>query len=303
MAAFSHSALGILLALVGVLPAGAQALSPVVVSGPDVTITEEDLELELQVFPQGRQRQIVSDPALFRELVNVFYRRARMAEVAREEGLDRDPVMQHRFRRMQEERLAEAAQEDFTASLEVPELTRLARSRYEASLEEYRVPERVRVRHILLAAEGEDELAARRVEARELRERAVAGEPFDELAQSYSEDPGSREEGGDLGFFARDTMVPEFEDAAFALQEPGDIGEPVETQFGIHLIKLVEREEARVRPFEEVREVIEGQLRTEYIRNEVRMWRQEVADPEAASLDDAALRRVLEGARQRLGVE
>lgn len=275
--------------------------SPAVVSGPGVLITEGDLALELQVFPIGRQRQVVADPGLFRELVNTYYRRARMAVVAREEGLDDDPLLQHRMRRAVEDRLVEAAQDAFVATLDDVDFSRMARVRYQADLEQYRVPERVHVRHILLRAGSEG--ADRREEITILRERALAGESFGFLAQGYSEDDGTRSEGGDLGFFGRGTMVPQFEEAAFALSNPGDVSEPVESQFGWHIIELVAREAEHVRPFDEVRESIESQLRASFVRDELTAWIRDVTNPADANLDEEALERVLGAARQRLGLE
>lgn len=82
----------------------------------------------------------------------------------------------------------------------------------------------------------------------EVQQRLAAGEDFAALAKEYSDDTGSAEEGGDLGWFGRGMMVREFEEAAFALQ-PGQVSEPVKTVFGYHLIKLEERDPAR--PVEE----------------------------------------------------
>ncbi|NOZ28940.1 MAG: hypothetical protein GXP39_12935 [Chloroflexi bacterium] len=86
--------------------------------------------------------------------------------------------------------------------------------------------------------------------AQELVERLRAGEDFAKLAEEYSDDPGSKASGGDLGWFGRGRMVPEFEEAAFSL-EPGQISDPVKTPFGYHIIQVMEKDPARpVDPFE-----------------------------------------------------
>jgi peptidyl-prolyl cis-trans isomerase SurA len=74
-----------------------------------------------------------------------------------------------------------------------------------------------------------------------LRDRVIKGEKFSTLAILYSEDPGSASKGGELGMFARGTMYPEFEGAAFNLKEPGEVSEIVKTEAGYHIIQLIER--------------------------------------------------------------
>lgn len=101
----------------------------------------------------------------------------------------------------------------------------------------------IHARHILLRMPTGGTDAQRdsvRALAESLRERAVGGEPFAELAQQYSQDPGSAARGGDLGFFERGRMVEPFEEAAFQLQ-PGEISEVVETPFGYHVILVEDR--------------------------------------------------------------
>jgi parvulin-like peptidyl-prolyl isomerase len=101
-------------------------------------------------------------------------------------------------------------------------------------------PEQVRSRHILLRVDEERSSEQAREQLAALRARLAAGEDFAFLAAEVSEDPGSAAQGGDLGFFGRGQMVPEFEEAAFAAQV-GELVGPVETSFGLHLIEVIER--------------------------------------------------------------
>jgi peptidyl-prolyl cis-trans isomerase D len=137
-----------------------------------------------------------------------------------------------------------------------------ARTLYHQRSAIYDAPEQVRARHILLklapdASEGE--LAAAEERARRLLERIAAGEDFAEIAAEVSDDPGSKGNGGDLGFFRRGQMVKAFEDAAFALS-PGGLSDPVHSDFGIHIIRVEEHKAAFQTPFEEVRESLAREL-------------------------------------------
>jgi peptidyl-prolyl cis-trans isomerase D len=164
---------------------------------------------------------------------------------------------------------------------------------YQEKGDVYNRPERVHARHILRTlppnapaadvdrVRGEIEAAAKRIEG---------GEPFEQVAAEISQDPGSKARGGDLGFFARGQMVKPFEDAAFALA-PGQTSGPVKTDFGFHLIKVEERQEALTRPLESVREEIATDLlRREALRERARERADKLAEAVRGgkSLEDAA---------------
>jgi len=144
------------------------------------------------------------------------------------------------------------------------------------------LPEQVRVRHILLTWKPmgtTDDRAAIREQMVPILEQARGGADFAELARQHSDDSATAAGGGDTGLFHRGEMVPAFEDVAFALK-PGEISDPVETPFGVHILKLEERQESRLLPLDEIRE----QLR-DHVRNE----RAEAAvEAEIARLRDAA---------------
>lgn len=129
---------------------------------------------------------------------------------------------------------------------------------YNRQIAAYQTPEQVRARHILFEIEG-DEAAARK-EAEDALAKIRAGADFAALATELSDDDGSKANGGDLNFFSRGQMVPEFENAAFAL-EPGEVSDIVRSQFGFHIIKVEEKRAAQTTPFETVREQIEDGLK------------------------------------------
>ena len=157
-----------------------------------------------------------------------------------------------------------ATPEAFDADIEIPEEEALAF--YEENKDSrFTQPFEMRARHILIKVDaGADDEA--KAEARErideIAQRARDGEDFEALARESSEDPGSAASGGDLGFFGKGRMVPEFEEAAFGLG-PAEMSEVVESPFGFHLIRAEEVREERVKPFDEMREEIVNELKLE----------------------------------------
>ncbi len=133
-------------------------------------------------------------------------------------------------------------------------------SYYTSHQQEFAAPEEVRVRHILIQPKTKDATGwdAALAKAKEVRAKALKGD-FAALAKEYSEDPGSKDKGGELDWFPRGRMVKEFENAAFGLK-PGEISEPVKSQFGYHIIQAEERRPPSVRPLAEVRDVIREKL-------------------------------------------
>ena len=142
--------------------------------------------------------------------------------------------------------------------------TRDAESRklYDDRRDRYDVPEQVRARHVLiqLAPDAPPEaLAAAEKKAQAALERLRAGEDFAKVAAEMSDDAGSKADGGDLGFFRRGQMVKAFEDAAFS-RAPGELGEPVRSDFGFHVIRVEEKRPGQLRSYEEVREELAREI-------------------------------------------
>jgi len=138
---------------------------------------------------------------------------------------------------------------------------------YKQNPDRFKQGERVRASHILIAVpQGADAVTKTqaRTKAEGLLKQVKAGGDFAKLAKENSQDPGSAIQGGDLGYFQPGQMVPEFNEVAFKLA-PGTVSDLVETQFGFHIIKVVEKQTARTVPLDEVRPQL-----TQFLENQNR---------------------------------
>jgi len=154
------------------------------------------------------------------------------------------------------------------------------REYYDENRDRYATEEERRLRHILIAVDGDTDEASAAELAAELRDRLTTGEDFAELAREFSDDPGSAPDGGELGWAGRGVYVSAFEEAAFSLQ-PGAVSPPVKTEFGYHLIELQELRAGSEQPFEQVREDILDLLQKQAAENSFY--------EQAEMLDDLAL--------------
>jgi len=241
---------------------------------PDAEVSEEEIERFFRTNPMALDQVLAANPNLARSALTEQVRRQYgelilLAERARKEGLDRDPRVALQLRIfpefiLQSYMLRELQRRTSVSDDEI-------RRYYEEHKNEF---EQVRARHILfstrpIARDGNpppDKEAVRR-KAREVLRRARAGEDFAALAREFSDDPGSKDKGGDLDFFGRGRMVREFEEAAFSLQ-PGQISDLIETSYGFHIIKVEAR---RIAPLdEETRLQIEQTLRQKKIEEQIR---------------------------------
>ena len=136
------------------------------------------------------------------------------------------------------------------------------RQYYDTNISQYQTPGQVRANHILLRVDDEDTEEEVVERAADLATQARGGADFAELAREHSDDEGTVENGGDLGLFGRGRMVPEFEAAAFEMNE-GDISDPVKSAFGYHVIQVTEKQEEITQPFETVQTTIQNLLKQE----------------------------------------
>jgi peptidyl-prolyl cis-trans isomerase C len=144
---------------------------------------------------------------------------------------------------------------------------------YEEASKQITGEQEVRARHILVETEDE---------AKKVKERLDKGEDFAKVAKEVSKDPGSAQSGGDLGFFTKDQMVPEFADVAFALKK-GETSAPVKTKFGWHIIQVEDTRENPVPTMDQVRDQIEVYLTRRAQQDEIQKLRKaaEIDRPDA----------------------
>lgn len=146
---------------------------------------------------------------------------------------------------------------------------------YKANTAKFLSPPQVRASHILLRLAPEakpEEVVAKQKAAEAIAARVKKGEDFAKLAQELSEDPSAKQNSGDLNFFSKEQMVPEFSEAAFAMKK-GEVSEPVRSQFGYHVIKVTDRHDAETVPLEKVKPKLLAflkQQKVEALKQEIR---------------------------------
>lgn len=161
-------------------------------------------------------------------------------------GLEKNAEVNKRVEDYKKQIVAQQLIQDEVQKVEISD--KEVQNYYKEHKEDFGQPEEVSVRHILVEEEKT---------ANEVYEKLKKGEDFAKLAKEYSMDPGTKEKGGELGFFAKGQMVPEFEQVAFSLKD-GELSKPVKTTYGYHIIRLEERKKASQKPFDEVKDEVKN---------------------------------------------
>jgi len=176
-----------------------------------------------------------------------------LVELAKEKGIHRRPQIKERIQMLEDQILLESIIDELKK-----EQLKVTDEEIEKFWEEHKdmfiKPQRVRVSHILVDNKSK---------AEEILKKIKEGASFSELAKKYSLDRESAQRGGDLGYFERGIMVPEFEKAAFSLGEIGEISPLVKTPFGWHIIKLTGKKTAESKTKDEAKEDIIAQIQKE----------------------------------------
>ncbi|WP_319526479.1 peptidylprolyl isomerase [uncultured Desulfosarcina sp.] len=242
-------------------PAAKPADDDVLARIGDRTITRQEIDLRVSKMAQKRRRK-PSDTEIA-TLVDQLVEQTLFAEEARCLNLDKDPQVQMLIQETLDKMLANLyVYRHLLPGVQVSEAE--VADYYKAHKSQWKQPETVHARHILLRVDRQATASVvQTVEAKalEIRRRLAAGEDFAQLAKMLSEDTGTRNKGGDLGFFDRKGKAKPISDAAFSLKD-GEIGQPVRSSVGYHILQTLEHQPAGVKTLESVR----GDIRSHLLR-------------------------------------
>lgn len=259
----------------GVMGSGlAGAVEPygrVIMKHGDVAITQEALRMHvLMSVPKDKQDAFWADRKKVEEFVFGMFVTRKLAEaigdrpLTPDEKLALEDVTSRMRSQFQINYLYETAPK--------PDFEKLALETYKVRQDEFMRPEQVRAEHILITTKDRTDEEVLALAEKLLAEIKSGEKSLADLAVEVSEDPSAKKNKGDLGYFGRNRMVKEFEEAAFGLEKAGDLAGPVKTRFGYHLIRLTDRRAAGPVPFDDVKERL--------IQDEMNRFRRDLVDVE-----------------------
>jgi len=256
--------------VLGTAIAWAQSPDTVLLSNSYATVTRGDFDAELLRLPPDMREGFVNDARRVSDLLNRLLVQKSLAAQAHNARLDQRPDNAARLA-LERDKLLAAIEIDAIDAAAAAEFDANV-ARYEARAKElylidkaqFTNPPQVSATHILFDTKKHTSEEARKL-AVEARAKILAGADMGELAKQVSDDPSSSQNMGALGWFSEKEMDPAFGAAAFALAKPGDLSEPVQSQFGWHIIRLDGKRPATTKTYEEARATILAELKRRQI--------------------------------------
>jgi peptidyl-prolyl cis-trans isomerase C len=264
-----------------------QKSEAVICQAGDWKLTFADLERIVNYYSEEQRALILQDPKKLMNLARSLTQAKVLSDKAYTEGLHERPDIQEQLRIHERHKLSLAyVQEKALKDLSVSDED--VRLYYQAHKDDYKVPAQVKVRHILLRLpkDADEELVKQtRQRMEDILKKVNAGEDFAVSAAAFSEDPVSRNRGGDLGWVVRSKLDPVFAKAAFNTKK-GQIAGPVRSVYGFHLLKVEDRRPARQQTYDAVAERIRKELMKQIRENKVHDFIQAAMDEAGATIDN-----------------
>ena len=236
----------------------------------DWKLTFADLERIVSYYPPEKKAVILQDPKKLMTLARRLTQAKVLSDKAYAEGLHERPDIREQLKITEHDKLSLAyVQEKVVRGLSVSDED--VHLYYQSHKDDYKVPAQVKVQHILLRLRknaDKEVVQQTRQRAEDILKKVKAGEDFALLAATFSEDPGSRDRGGDLGWVVRSKLDPAFAKAAFAAKK-GQLAGPVRSAYGFHLLKVEDRCPARQLPYKAVAERIRKKLMSQLKESKV----------------------------------
>jgi len=288
--------IAVCLLAVAAWPAHAEQDRRPISTSDDLVLTEADYRQALSALPKDEAAGMASQKTRQLQFALRLHSDAVLAQKAQALQLDQTPRVAALLAQARRNILVTAIMEKTQRETRVPELDELARERYSATRDAYAVPERRRAAHILITdlKYCPCEVAPPHKQVLDLRRRIEQGEKFATLAAEYSHDAASAQRGGTINAWieSEGAFDDRFTKAVFALGQVGDLSQPIESRFGWHLIELVEIDEARVLPYEEVEDRIKLELRQEILSGALERLRGN-AYPDPNTVDISAIEEII----------
>jgi peptidyl-prolyl cis-trans isomerase C len=215
------------------------------------SITDADLKNLVGNVSEGQKQQINGDPEIKNRMIDNLVVEELFVQEAEKTGVNKDKEYQSALDRARRQILAQR----YLQKTIQPKITDgNVKTYFDKNKGKYSQDE-VHAQHVLLKEEAE---------AKEVYQKAKGGEDFETLAKKYSKDPSAQTNGGDLGFFTRTRMVPQFADKAFSMSK-GEISEPVKSPFGWHIIKVIEKREGKPVKFDDIKDQVKQDYQNDSI--------------------------------------
>lgn len=241
-----------------------QSQAPLATMG-DVVLTQAEIDAAISEIPPEKRLPFVRDGEKVKMLVRNLLRNKVLAEEARKAAFDQETLVKLRLAQAAELELATEWIKKVVDDAPSVDYEAIAHENYLANPEVWKSEDRIDVSHILISSESRSTEAAGQLATTLWEELQTEPSHFDAMVEEYSDDPSKAANGGRFPSVKKDDMVKPFEEAAFAMENPGDISTPIKTAYGYHIIRLNRKIPGVVPPFEDIQAQAMEQAREKYL--------------------------------------
>lgn len=249
----------------------------ILIQDATLSITKEEALIMLEDMTASQRKRMLTDEDKFKGLLIDLLIVKKKAAAAKKLEIDKQKIVQWKIKKAETRILASQLIKQYRKKIISPEdIELLAKEYYNAHPEEYLIEEKIKVAHILLSTRDAKDADSKADKLKSLQKIVLQIKEgkltFEEAAKKHSDDTGSAKSGGIINYFTRGKMVKPFEEAAFNLKNNNDLSDIIESQFGYHIIKLIDHMVASTRPYTEVKEQLINKEKSKYIKSKVQAY-------------------------------